>query len=807
MPKISLIAALLCSVFFCNAQTVIHGFVRDSVTKEALIGATVALKNTANKVVGTQTDSEGFFSININDMNGSAVELMASYVGYTPSIMPILARDSSFTIFLQPQNTLNDVVIKSSAIPIEQRNEMSVTEIPVTQIKTMPRLFGEADVIRALQLTPGVQAGREGGSGMYVRGGTPDQNLFLVDDVPLYYVSHVGGFVSVFDANALNSVKMYKGGFPARFGGRLSAIVDMRLREGNRDTLKGEYGIGVLSTQLFLEGPLRIAKKQPKGNTTFLLSARRSNLDLFTRLAFLLQDSKNSGGYVFYDATAKLTHRLSETEKISSTIYWGTDIVENTVSNEGTEPKTGQKVTTTSSGGITWGNIGASVRYSKVYSPKLIGNLTATYTQFEYGTRAANTEVIGTKIKNAQFSFKSLVQDINLKANFDYNWNEKHHINGGINTILHSFTPGVQSFVQTGSGGNIDSSFNNVRLFSPEANVYIEDDWTVLPNLSIVAGLYTSAYFTKDTTTVTPQPRFLLNWNFAKTWSFKTSATRMQQHLHLLSNSGAGLPTDIWVPATKRAPSETSWQYVAGIAHTFKNLGLEFSAETYYKTMENVLEFKDGASFFSVNKGWEDKVQTGGIARCYGLELFLQKKEGNTTGWISYTLARNERQFAALNKGKWYPYKYDQTHNFAIVVQHQFSKKYSLTGTWVYNTGNALTMPIGRVAQATYPADGQWYRNQDTPPVAGFWYPDGLVFEGKNNYRMPDYHRLDIALNITTKNTKDKLITWNIGVYNAYNRQNPYYLYYDKNEQGKTALFQYSLFPIIPFVHYTCKFK
>jgi hypothetical protein len=732
---------------------------------------------------------------------------MVSYIGYAAAIFKITAQDSSFTVFLQPQNTLDAVVIKSSAIPIEQRNEMSVAEIPIAQIKTMPRLFGEADVIRVLQMMPGVQAGREGGSGMYVRGGTPDQNLFLVDDVPLYYVNHIGGFVSVFDVNALNSVKMYKGGFPARYGGRLSSIIDMRLREGNREALKGEYGIGVLSTQLFLEGPMRLSKKEPKGNTTFLLSARRSNLDVFTRLAYLLQGSKNSGGYVFYDATAKLTHRISETEKLSTTIYWGTDIIENTTSNEGTDPKTSQKVVTTSAGGIAWGNIGASVRYSKVYSPKFIGNLTATYTQFEYGTHAANTETIGSNTKRAQFAFKSLVQDVNLKANFDYNLNTAHHINGGINAILHSFTPGVQSFVQTGSNNNVDSSFNNVRLFSPETNIYIEDDWAIAPNLSVVGGLYTSAYFTKDTTIVTPQPRFLVNWNFTKGWSLKGSATLMQQHLHLLSNSGVGLPTDIWVPATKRAPSETSWQYAAGVAHTFKKLGLELSIETYYKTMQNVLEFKDGASFFSVNKGWEDKVQTGGIARCYGLELFLQKKEGNTTGWISYTLARNERQFATLNKGNWYPYKYDQTHNFALVVQHQFNKKYGLTGSWVYNTGTALTMPIGRVAQATYSADSNWYRNENYPPVAGFWYPDGLVFEGKNNYRMPDYHRLDIALNITTKNTKEKLIMWNIGIYNAYNRQNPYYLYYDKNEQGSTALYQYSLFPILPFVHYSCKFK
>jgi hypothetical protein len=222
--------------------------------------------------------------------------------------------------------------------------------------------------------------------------------------------------------------------------------------------------------------------------------------------------------------------------------------------------------------------------------------------------------------------------------------------------------------------------------------------------------------------------------------------------------------------------------------------------------MQNLLEFKDGASFFSADKNWEQKVERGGIARCYGVELLLQKKEGNTTGWISYTLSKNERQFTSINNGNWYPYKYDQTHNIALVFQHQFSKKYALSASWVYNTGNALTLPIGRAAQAAYPIDTYWNIGY-TPPQAGFSYPDAFIFEGKNNFRMPDYHRLDIALNITTKNTKNRLITWNIGVYNAYSRENPYYLYYDKNAQGKTALFQYSLFPIIPFVHYTCKFK
>jgi hypothetical protein len=768
----------------CFAQSVtISGFVRDKSTHETLIGVNVY---DTNSLKGTATNNFGFFSISFS--KNDSISLAFSYIGYEKSVLNFIADSSSkLEINLNSNNVLQEVQIIGDHNRIERRVEMSTIDIPVNQIKTLPVLMGEIDVMRAFQLMPGVQSGKEGTSGIYVRGGSPDQNLFLLDDVPLYYVSHIGGFISTFDANAIKSIKLIKGGFPARYGGRLSSVIDIRMKEGNMKEKHGEYTIGILSSKISLEGPIK------KDTSSYFISARRCNVDLITRpISFFDSNKEAMNGYTFYDVNMKLNRKLSDKNRVLFSFYTGRDKIfltawdKSSVNNQEFKYKYRTN--------IKWGNIMGSVRFNHIYNTKLFSNLTVAYTRFSYSTdmNAKQIETSGNNDEEYSLEFNSGVQDLITRIDYDYYPNSNNKIKFGAAATYHTFTPGISSSFETGMNTEQDTTYGADNIYALEFNVYLEDEIKLTDRWSANIGSHMSSYTVDENTYYSLQPRVSTNYLFRKNVSIKASYATMKQSVHLLSNSGAGLPTDLWVPATGKILPENSNQIAVGIAGTLPaKREIEISVEGFYKKMDNLIEYKEGTTFFSNNKEWEDKVEIGGKGMVYGIEFLLQKKEGRTTGWIGYTLSKNVRQFQNLNQGQVFPYKYDRRHDFSIVVNHKITDKISTSFTWVYGTGNALTI-----------AKYQYNLIDNTNGNYGF--NQTHIYNGRNSYRAPAFHKLDLSVSFVKKKKKG-IRTLNISIYNAYNRKNPFFLYYKKKDD-EMKLYQLSLFPFMPSISYNYKF-
>ena len=781
-----LFCALLSTKPVSAQKMTISGFVTDSTSGEKLFGAFVY-----NQAVGTVSNEFGFYSISFDK---DTVQLTFSYVGCQSVKKTFIGRKAhnfNVELALIQSKEVQINADRSAGSRIQEKSEMSTIQIPVAQIKKIPALFGEVDVLKVIQLLPGVAKGTEGASGIYVRGGGPDQNLILLDGVQVYNVNHLFGFFSVFNGDAINNVSLVKGGFPARYGGRLSSVIDINMKEGNNKKLKVEGGVGLISSRLTIEGPIK------DQNTTFLISGRRTYADLFMRpISYLLSQRQGSLGYYFYDLNAKINHKFSDKDRLFLSSYLGKDVFGLKASTSFSDNQT--VFTDKLSSTLNWGNITTALRWNHVVNPKLFMNLTATYSRYNFNIGAENTSTTrdlttgSTQTQAFGIGYLSGIFDDGLKLDFDYLPNAAHHIRFGSNYIYHTFKPGVTAFKLNVSGTSMDTTFGSQNIYAHEGFLYVEDDWNLSKRLKVNFGLHGSAFKLTDTTYRSLQPRISARYLINPDLSFKVSASKMTQYLHLLTNSGIGLPTDFWVPATKKVAPQQAIQYAAGFAYTFKD-NYEFSIEGYYKSMSNVIEYKNGASFLLGGQDWQNKV-TNGKAWSYGSELFLQRKFGKTTGWIGYTLSWAYRQFEDKNNGKPYFYKYDRRHDIGVVVSHEFSKKIDVSATWVYSTGNALTLATDR-----------YYGLANSPYGMQSGY--NMVIDnatGVNEFRMPSYHRLDIGANFHKYYKKFEL-TYNVSVYNAYNRLNAFFVYKTVDDYGKPVLRKVTIFPILPA--FTLNFK
>ncbi|MDY0280399.1 MAG: TonB-dependent receptor [Salinivirgaceae bacterium] len=783
------------SSLFSQKHT-ISGYVSDSQSGEKLIGVNIY---DAKTFKGTTSNNFGFFSLTLDT---KVVSFTVSMVGYaTHQKEMILSSDMSLSIELQPALSLSEVTIVGNVAEAGVRSsQMGLIDVPVKVIQNLPAFLGEVDIIKSIQLLPGVQSGSEGMSGLYVRGGGPDQNLILLDGVPVYNVNHLFGFFSVFNIDAVQNVKLVKGGFPARYGGRLSSVLDITMKEGNNRKFKAVGNIGLISSKLSLEGPIG-------ENASYIISGRRTYLDVlifpFVKLVQATEDmDKLRLGYFFHDFNAKINYKISDKSRIYISSYFGKDkfymrmkdSYTNTYYDQATNQQYSQTVEENMKSELWWGNITTAVRWNYVINNRLFSNTTLTYSRYKM--------LIGSEFSNGvsnEFSsnYTSGIQDWAAKVDFDYYPNPNHSIKFGISDIYHTFNPGV-SVVKVDFEGEsrIENTEGGDKLFAHEMTAYIEDDMDLFWGLKLNAGIHFSGFETHGEFYTSIQPRTSLRYLASEKLSFKASYAQMQQYISMLSNSGIGLPTDLWLPVTDRIkPQQSDLISVGGIYEINKDL--EISIEGFYKTMDNIIEYKEGANYFETNSDWQDKIAMG-EGWSYGLEFLLMKKYGNTTGWIGYTWSKSERKFNRegneISFGKVFPYTYDRRHDISIVLTHKFNDHFDIGATWVYGTGNATTL-----ATEKYPSIDQNGEVQNDPYNDYHWggSPELSYYETRNNYRMPAYHRLDIGFN-WHKQKKRGLRTWNISVYNVYNRKNPFFVDWGHNNNGEMKLYSYSLFPIIP---------
>lgn len=794
---------------FSQQKYTISGFVNDNENGESLIGVNVIIQE---KLVGTTSNTYGFYSLTLPE---GSYEISFTYIGFESLKQSVnLNKNISLNVDLISSSTdIGEVTIVAEETVVE-RTQTSIVEVPVQLIKNIPALLGEVDVLKAIQLLPGVQSGGEGTSGFYVRGGGPDQNLILLDGVPVYNASHLFGFFSVFNADAIKNVRLTKGGFPARFGGRLSSVLEIDMKEGNMKKIEGEGSIGLISSKLTLQGPII------KDKTSFIVSGRRTYIDILAQPFIRSANDGNPAGYFFYDLNAKLNHKFSEKDRLYLSAYLGKDRF---YLSEGDEyssliDNTNYKSTSRDDFGLDWGNVTSSLRWNHLFSNKLFANTTFTYSKYQFNTiyDSYSSEVTPytTDTDTSNFNYFSGVKDYGAKFDFDYLPNPNHYIKFGLNYVYHNFYPGslvlyLSSYERDSLGVEnyqvpYDTTFNfSEALESNDAFFYLEDDIKVNDQLKVNLGMHLGYFNTNNKTYYSFQPRFSSRYLINNDWSLKASYAEMQQNIHLLTGSGAGLPTDIWVPSTDSVPPQYSKQVAFAANKNFLNGLLEVSIEGYYKSMSELITLKPGAEIIGFDD-WKNKVDTNGIGRSYGAELFIQKKKGKTTGWIGYTLSFSERKFEGVNFGKWYPYKFDRRHDFSLVMSHEFSDNFDIGLTWVYGSGNNMTFLESRYPSVNINGN---INGIDEGSVGELEY-----YPTRNNLRLPAYHRLDIGLNFHKKKKwGDRTIS--VGAYNVYNRKNPFFLSVnDKIEvqngvpTSTRVVQQTSLFPIIPSISYKFKF-
>ena len=795
------------------AQTAtVSGTITDAQTGETLIGATV-LDTRSGK--GTVTNAFGRYSLTLRR---DSVSLKVSFVGYEPQFFQMkLEKNRELNVKLSSSVTLEEVTITAERTGDVRSSQMSANVMTVEKIKSVPVMFGEADLIKALQLMPGVQSGSEGNSGMYVRGGGPDENLFLLDGVPLYNVSHMGGFFSAFNTDAVKNVTLYKGSFPARFGGRLSAVLDVTQNNGNDKELHGNLSVGLISAKFNLEGPL------VKEKTTFSLSMRRTYAELFIIPAIMwlndatseepegptvAQNAKFDAGYWFYDINAKLSHKFSDRSRLYASFFMGDDKIHgkvHTVTSLDEDINLGFA--------NKWGNLVGALRWNYELTPKLFLNLAAHYTQYHNSIVGSVEKLAGPgdgATSTMEGDYNSGIQEATLRADFDLTPNPEHLVKFGVAATRHWFTPEVASAsinyfdsIQMNKPLQVDSNIMSGTVPANEFVLYGEDDWSLTESVKLNYGLHLSAFHVDGKSYRSIQPRLSGRVLLTDDLSVKVGYARMTQYVHLLSTTSVTLPTDLWVPVTQKVEPMTSDQIAAGVSYSRSGIA-DFSIEAYYKWMDNLIEYKDGATFFGSSEHWENLVYSG-RGWSYGVEFLVQREFGDLTGWIGYTWSRSMRQFdrpgQVLNGGNAFPAKYDRRHDLSIVLNYKISPTVDVSATWVFSTGNAASLAL-----QTYPVaaeDPEAYDENAAQPTGSV-----NVIEGRNNYRMPNYHRLDLGANFHRKFKRARR-TISVSIYNVYNRQNPYMLYRSRNDTYKDypmALVQLSIFPILPSVGYTLYF-
>jgi outer membrane receptor protein involved in Fe transport len=765
-----------------NAQDkfTINGYVKDSLSGETLIGANLTI---AGESTGTQTNQFGFFSITLKKGN---YELLVNYVGYGSRLVSINPTTTKLEILLVPANatTENVVVTTRKRESNIKAAQMGKVELGIDRIKEVPVIFGEVDILKTLQLMPGVRNAGEGNAGFYVRGGGPDQNLILLDDAVVYNTGHLFGFFSVFNADAIKNVSLIKGGMPAQYGGRLSSVVDVAMKEGNLNKTEVDAGIGLIASRLSIQGPLK------KQKASYMISARRTYIDVLAK-PFIPKSSEFYGsGYYFYDLNAKMNWIVGPKDRIYVSGYFGRDVFDFKNARQSFEVN------------VPWGNSTATIRWNHVFNKKLFNNLTLVYNDYKFQFTGIQNDF--------KFKLSSGIRDWTAKTDFDWYASPQHKLKfGGIFTY-HTFFPNITS----GSQDTVQfNPLNTNNKYALEYGVYVQDDWEVSKKIKLNYGLrysvfqqvgrYThykndangnrvdSTVYGRGQTVKTYgglEPRATLRYAIDDVSSIKAAVTRNLQFIHLVSNAGTTLPTDLWVPSTLRVQPQISWQYAIGYFRNFKNNMFETSVELYYKSMDNQIEYREGYTpslrdpeeEFVFGKGWS-----------YGAEFFVNKIKGRLTGWVGYTLSYTWRRFPDLNFGEKYPSKFDRRHDASIVANYALTGKWKLGAVFVYGTGNAISLP------------------------ERFYFQEGVLtqeYSRINANRMRSYHRLDVSATYTPKPKKERKYkaSWVFSIYNLYSRQNPYFYYFDQegnpaNGTLKVQAKQVSLFPVIPSVTYNVK--
>lgn len=748
-------------------QSGICGFVLDSVSHEPLIGAYVIESDSKQCI----TDKNGYFCIEVSDLEKA--RLVFSYVGFKKREIRFSRQSVNvLKVFLAPDNSIDEVIITANS------RKSGMIEIPVHQILKLPTLTGEPDLLKALQLMPGVQMGDEGSSGIYVRGGSPDQNLYLMDDVPLYYINHMGGFMSVFDVNCIKKATLYKSDFPARYGGRLSAVLDVRLKDGSSDKKSYEFMIGTMATKFFSEGPL-------KKKITYMISVRRSNIDLFMKpFTSLRSGGKEKTAYTFYDLNTKITWNPDDINKITGLIYSGRDKLS-------FAEKLGGDFSARSSDkyAISWGNFIGSFNWNHILNNGAMMETRIGYTNFFY-------HVKNDYVYNSQFDhfeehdlFASGIGDFSLQSSVNLNVN-KMSLNLGAGSVLHTFMPNYQKSKTESSDYNNSNHFGQ-PIFQPEIFIFAEDNWTISQKISFSTGFYFMTWPVIKKSTI--DPRLSIKYKVTHSFLVQLSYSIMHQYMHLLSANGSGIPSDLWMPSTPSILPERADQIGIGFIYNYK--GFEISMDMYYKVLKNLIMYKANSNLLNT-VNWKQTIENSGKGTIKGMEFLIQKKYGKTTGWIGYTLSKNDRQFDNINQGFAFPYKYDRRHDFKLSLNQDLNKRISFSALWVFTTGNAITLATKHYPAIDFDNAGIQYLN--------FTMTDAHYYSGINNYRTASYHRLDIGFNFRKEKARYTRVFY-VGVYNLYNRKNPYYYFYN-TKKGQTQLYSYTLFPIIPSISYRINF-
>ena len=774
-----------------DPQRTVSGYVQDQRTGERLIGATIY---SPVRQVGTITNQFGFFSLTIPKDTSS---LLVTYIGYTPTRLPVTDISSKQVIVLLGSLTsLHEVVItETSGERQPGLMQMSKISLSAAEVKSMPQLLGETDMMRAIAALPGVSGGMDGGGALNVRGGSPDQNLILLDGTPVFNSSHLLGIFSVFNPDIVKRAEFYKGAFPARYGGRVSSIVDISTKDGDMQEYHGEASVGLIAAKCMIEGPI------VKDKTSFLVSARRSYTDLLIdNLDFTDEDSQSSEvSLYFYDVNVKINHIFSPVNRIYLSGYMGDDHFELTQKVHTERTVNYSSSTEESNTGVGWGNMMGTLRWNHVFNPQLFANATLNYSRYSFTTNYNYDYTTDSTVNKIQQygEYYAKIKDGVFKLDLEYRPNPHHTVKFGSGIITHVFNPGV-SVLNNNYGGQppVDTSYRQTGSEGQEISLYGEDEWDVNESFHVNAGIYVSGFVIEKNWYNSIQPRLGLRYQLPHLWTLKMSYTHMNQYLHLLTNSDASLPTDIWVPSSSKVQPIFSKQVSMAICKASKNNMFAASAEVYYKTMDNMIEYKDESEFFNTSGNkWDEQVVIG-TGRSYGGELFLEKKSGKTKGWIGYTLAWSDRKFAGVNKGRAFPYKYDRRHDLEIVLTQQLSKRWEVSASWEYTSGLPLTLPI-----ASYEGVGDsspWDAPANTPIL------DRV--SNRNQFRSRSQHRLDLSAT-HTKQKKHYKRSWTISLFNAYNQENPflYGVFTDRVKQER-YLQEITILPFLPSITYSIKF-
>lgn len=777
---------LLLSGFAAVAQQkiTINGYVKDSLSGETLIGASITVKEEAR---GVTTNQYGFFSLTLP--RGS-YQLLAGFIGYEPKLVNVsFDENGTVNILLMPaSSSLSNVTVTGRKRESNVKSaQMGKIDVSLNTLKSLPPFMGEVDILKSLQLLPGVRNAGEGNSGFYVRGGGPDQNLIMLDEAVVYNTGHLFGFFSVFNADALKNVSLIKGGMPAQYGGRLSSVIDVAMKEGNMNNTEIDAGIGLISSRFAIQGPLK------RDKASYMISARRTYIDMLIKPFISKENSFYGSGYYFYDLNAKVNYTFSDKDRLYLSGYFGRDKF---------DFNNAKRSFNTS---IPWGNATATLRWNHVFNKKLFANTSLIYNDYAFDFNGTQNDF--------SINLSSGIKDLNAKTDFDFYASPEHKLKFGAQYTFHTFLPSVVSGQQDTV---VFTPANVQKKYANEYALYIQDDWEINSRLKLNYGLRYSlfqqvgrytAYTTDengnklDSTSYNSgevikayggfEPRFTMRYSLDDYSSVKMAVTRNLQYIHLVSNAGTTLPTDIWVPSTYRVKPQESWQYAAGYFRNFNNNMFETSLEVYYKTMQNQIEYREGYTPNTLKDPEEDFVFGNGWS--YGAELFINKVKGRWTGWVGYTLSWTWRKFPEINDGMQYPGKYDRRHDLSVVATYAINRKWKVSAVFVFGTGNAISLP------------------------ERFYFVDGVLsqeFSRINAYRMKPYHRLDLSAIYTPVQKKKRSYSgyWVFSIYNVYSRLNPYFYYYDQEGSATDCTLsvtakQVSLFPIIPSVTWNLKWQ